>query len=323
MDKVSVIVPNYNAEKYIGDCIESLVNQTYKNVEIIIIDDCSNDNSVGIVKDYQKKYSNILLIELKKNKGVSNARNLGIKKASGEYIMFSDSDDFYELTAIQELVSAAEKRKSDFVIANYYINKENKKIKVDNSTYFSKDKIKKEEIISYMTLTSCSKLIKKTLFIQNNIQYPQDIKRCEELTVIPILAYFARKPIVIDSTLYNYCQRKGSASNNIINKNVDYFDITFNRFVEFLDKENYKDEIEFRAIEHFLYSKTLVMIKLQYSNKEIKKHIRDFKNKYPEFLNNKYLKKFSLPKKVFINALARNNILLARLITVLHKIITG
>ena len=322
MDKVSVIVPNYNTEKYIDRCIESLVNQTYKNIEIIIVDDASKDNSIQVIKKYQKKYENILLIELENNKGVSNARNIGIKRATGKYIMFSDSDDWYEVNAVEKLITKAQEENSDFVTANYYINKKDQKVKVDTSNYFSKEKIKKEEIISYMTLTSCSKLITKELFIKNNIWYPEDVKRCEELTVIPVLAYLAEKPIAIDDVLYNYFQRNQSASNRT-EKDVNYFEITFNRFVKVLDEKKYKNEIEFRAIEHLLYSKVLVMLKSKFPNKDIKKYIFEFKNKYKNFKRNKYLSTFNLFKKVFIKTINSKILILHKCFAILHKKITG
>lgn len=322
MDKVSIIVPNYNSEEYISDCIDSLINQTYKNIEVLIVDDCSTDNSVEIVKKYVKNNSNVILIKSKQNKGVSNARNEGIKKASGKYIMFSDSDDWYEKDAVEKLINAAKTKNADFVVSNYYINKNNKKIKVDISSYFSKEIITKEEIISYMTLTSCSKLIEKDLFIKNNIKYPEGIKRCEELPVIPVLAYCSKNSVFIDDALYNYRQRKGSASNKI-EKDLSYFDITFNKFIEFVDQNKYSEEIEFRAIEHFLYSKTLVMIKSKYSNMDIKKHINQFKKQYPTFMNNKYLKMFSLPKRIFIKTLVNNHLFFSKFIAIIHKILTG
>lgn len=93
--KVSIIIPNYNNEKYLEECIESIERQTYNNIEIVIVDDFSTDNSRKIINNLQKKYNNIKVILLQQNKGVSNARNEGLKAASGEYVTFIDSDDYY------------------------------------------------------------------------------------------------------------------------------------------------------------------------------------------------------------------------------------
>lgn len=92
---VSVIIPNYNKEKYIRECLNSVLNQTYPNIEIIIIDDCSSDGSRKIIEEYQEKFSKIKAILLEKNKGVSHARNIGIEAASGFFVTMLDSDDFY------------------------------------------------------------------------------------------------------------------------------------------------------------------------------------------------------------------------------------
>lgn len=94
-EKISVIIPNYNKEKYIRDCLDSVLSQTYPNIEIIVVDDRSSDSSPDIIEEYAAKYSNILPVLLKKNQGVSHARNTGIKKSSGKYVTMLDSDDYY------------------------------------------------------------------------------------------------------------------------------------------------------------------------------------------------------------------------------------
>ena len=102
MDKISIIVPVYNAQKYLKKCIDSIINQTYKNIEILLINDGSKDKSLKICKEYEKKDSRIIVID-KQNKGVSNTRNVGIKKSTGDYIVFIDSDDCFELDAIETM----------------------------------------------------------------------------------------------------------------------------------------------------------------------------------------------------------------------------
>ena len=98
MEKVmiSVIVPVYNVENYLGKCLDSLINQTYKDIEIICINDGSTDNSLNILREYEQMDSRIIIID-QKNGGLSNARNIGLKEAAGEYIMFVDSDDWIDL----------------------------------------------------------------------------------------------------------------------------------------------------------------------------------------------------------------------------------
>ena len=121
MDKVSIIVPVYNNEEFLDKCLKSIINQTYKNLEIILINDGSKDNSLKIMKDYAIKDTRIIIID-KKNEGVSKARNDGIKKATGQYITFVDSDDYIDLTQIEEMYNAIKKNKVDVVRSNYKVH---------------------------------------------------------------------------------------------------------------------------------------------------------------------------------------------------------
>ena len=124
---VSVIVPIYNVEIYVGKCIESIINQSYKNLEIILIDDGSTDSSLSICKKYEKKDDRIKVIQ-KNNEGVSITRNLGIELSKGKYIQFIDSDDYIEKNMIEFLVKNIEKTNADLAMCAISIFNSNKKI---------------------------------------------------------------------------------------------------------------------------------------------------------------------------------------------------
>ena len=113
--KISVIVPVYNTEKYIHECISSIINQTFKDIEVICIDDGSTDNSLNILNDFAKRDSRINVVH-QDNMGISKTRNVGLSLAKGEYVTFMDSDDYFELTALEECYSIAEKLSLDFLI---------------------------------------------------------------------------------------------------------------------------------------------------------------------------------------------------------------
>lgn len=115
---ISIIVPVYNTEKYLVQCLESLVNQTYKNIEIIIINDGSTDNSIKIINKFKEKDARIVVLE-QSNKGVSEARNYGLKAANGEFIMFVDSDDWIDSNTCEQTLDAIVKYKSDIVLFSY------------------------------------------------------------------------------------------------------------------------------------------------------------------------------------------------------------
>ena len=120
MYKVSIVVPVYNVEKYLNRCLNSLVNQDYKNIEIIIVNDGSPDNSQMIIDKYKKEYSNVIKAFKKKNEGLSEARNFGLKKATGDYIAFIDSDDYVETNMISEMIKCASKNNSDIVVCDIF-----------------------------------------------------------------------------------------------------------------------------------------------------------------------------------------------------------
>ena len=118
MIKVSVVVPVYNTSKYLRRCLDSLVNQTLKNIEIIIVNDKSTDNSKDIIKEYENKYQNIKVIHNKINKGIGYNRNLGIEIASGKYIAFVDSDDYIDLNLYEKMYEYSEEKKLNLCVCD-------------------------------------------------------------------------------------------------------------------------------------------------------------------------------------------------------------
>ena len=128
--KVSIIVPVYNVEEYLRKCLDSLVNQTYQNIEIIVVNDGTKDNSQSIVDEYKKKYSKIIKSYIKENGGLASARNYGVDKATGEYIMFVDSDDYIDTKMVEKLVKTANKKHSDIVVSNFYRVEDDKAMEV-------------------------------------------------------------------------------------------------------------------------------------------------------------------------------------------------
>lgn len=304
MKTIGVIVPNYNSGIYIKKCLDSLLEQEYKVNEIIVVDDCSTDESTKIVKEYTEKNNNIILLENGKNMGVSYSRNRGIENAKSEYIMFCDSDDWYEKQATKRMMEKVEKDSADFVLAGYYITyKDGRKIEVKYNN-LNKIEIDKETAISYLPITSSSKLIKKSILEEHNIKYPEGIKNCEELPVIPVAGFYAKKVVYIDECLYNYFQRENSASNHEL-QDLSFYDITYEKFKSNLPKE-YKNSINIRMIEHLLYSKTYSLIKEKHLKKEIIENINKCKRDLGGQDINSILMQFPIRKRIFVKcALAK------------------
>ena len=141
MPKVSVIVPVYNVEKYLSKCLDSLVNQTLKDIEIIVVNDGTKDNSQSIIDKYTKKYSKKIKSYIKENGGLSSARNYGLKYAKGEYISFIDSDDYVDLQMFEKMYNEAINHKFDIVVCDTINVYEDKEVYIKSNLGYSDNDI--------------------------------------------------------------------------------------------------------------------------------------------------------------------------------------
>lgn len=182
MIKVSVIVPVYNTEKYLEKCINSLINQTLREIEIIIINDGSTDNSDYIISKYLK--DNRIKYFKRDNYGIGNTRNFGIEKSIGETICFVDSDDYVDTTYLEKMYLKLKQDGLDMVICDYYEDKKNilKKYKLNN--FSNTTLLNNPKLLIDVNLGPCNKLFKKNLF--DNNKFPTDIKY-EDMALICII----------------------------------------------------------------------------------------------------------------------------------------
>lgn len=217
MEKVSIIVPIYNAEKWLKRCIDSLVNQTYKNLEIILINDGSKDKSKEIIKSYND--SRIIFID-KENSGVGSTRNLGIDKSSGDYLMFVDSDDYIEPNCVKKLVNKAVKDKCDLVICNYYLET-SKTIEIKFNSFKDGSLKENPNIITDINLGPCNKIYHKSLFKNTDNRFIIGLKY-EDAPVVVQALRDAKKIGFIDECLMHYVIQK---TGETITRDSRIFDI--------------------------------------------------------------------------------------------------
>ena len=188
--KISVIVPVYNAGIELNNAIESIINQTFgfENIELIFVDDASTDNSCNIIEEYMAVHSNIKLIKLKQNSGLPGGpRSLGIKYSSAKYLIFLDSDDYYQENAFEILYNTIEKENSDFVIASHYINLNGDMVKANltsiDEEIMSFNPLKNQKSFDLLSnnhlVAPWGKIFKKKLIIDNDIKFPDD-SLCED-----------------------------------------------------------------------------------------------------------------------------------------------
>lgn len=201
MDKISVIVPAYNAEKTIGKCLETLCNQTHKNMEIIVIDDGSKDNTLKIMKEYQKKHPEKIVIISRQNRGIGFTRNEGIKKATGKYLGFIDSDDYVELEMYEHLLKRLKKTNADIVVCDYYQFDENKREIKNIMDFETTNIIKSPDLINKINTAPWNKLYKKEIF--DDIEYPENLKY-EDLSTVLFALLKANKISKLNEPLVDY-----------------------------------------------------------------------------------------------------------------------
>lgn len=196
MKKVSVIVPVYNSSKYLKECITSIINQSYKNIEIIVVDDKSSDSSLDIINSIKDK--RIKVIKLKKNMGVSNARNEGVKKASGDYICFIDSDDYWYKDKLKKQVDFMEENDYAFIYGSYGYLRNNvvvHKAKVPKKITYNKA-LKNTTIFTSTVMFNMSKLKKEDLYMPD-IRLGQDTSCWWKILKKGITAYGMNEMLVV------------------------------------------------------------------------------------------------------------------------------
>jgi glycosyltransferase involved in cell wall biosynthesis len=254
MISISAIIPVYNSEKYLSECIESLLAQTLLSCEFIFINDGSTDDSKKILESYNKTDSRIVLIH-QDNKGVSTARNQGILSAKGRYLTFVDADDFVLHDYLQVLYDSITSNNNEIVGSNFMSQINGnwilKKIPLPNDRIFSKPEIQNQIIPIYLRedlLNPCwGKIFDRAFLVSNQILFPKDVTNGEDALFCINAFSKASKVTFIDYYGYYYREVEGSASRNILNKN--YLQIAIDNFI--FDHKKYADlKLDEKSISH-------------------------------------------------------------------------
>ena len=240
MVAISIIIPAYNASGYISSCLDSCLIQSFRNYEIIIINDGSIDNTEDIINTYISKYDNIHLIS-KKNEGPTKARKLGLRIAQGDFIFFLDADDKIEPHTLELLYSYS--KEYDIIIGNIVIEDENgEKYKIQHHNTLKYENDKEGMLLNYLekcvTPSLCCRLIKRTLF--DNIDVPERFTIGDDvITNIMIVIKNNVKVYIVDDILYHYIQHLGSIVNTYNEKTL----IQRSKYVIFIISLLYNEKI--------------------------------------------------------------------------------
>ncbi len=209
--KVSIIVPVYNSHKTLPKCLDSLVSQTYQDLEIICVNDKSSDNSVDIIKEYKQKDPRIILIDHEENKNAGGARNSGIKAATGTYVCFVDNDDWMTEDAVEIMIKESDDCQIDFVCPNWciYYNKKNI-VPMTNLIVGASMQEHQERILKNgCRILWC--LIRKDIILKNNLFFPEKMF-FEDNAVGMAIVFSAKRIMAVNKVLYFYYMIEGSSS---------------------------------------------------------------------------------------------------------------
>ena len=310
--KISVVVPVFNIENYIKRCLDSLINQTYSNLEIILVDDGSTDNSGKICDEYALRDERIKVYH-EKNGGAAKARNFAIDKVTGDYLFFVDGDDYIDYDTLEKM---------------YFLIKDKDIVYCDYNVAYSDGRIDERKLISFPLFndrvhvtampTPCCKLIKTSFLKKSNIRFLEGIY-FEDNAVMPVLSAETKNIAYLEEAKYYYFQRVGSSLNQkkYNKKWEDIFKSLNYMKKEFLDRnlyEAYYFEIEYIFIEYLLHAANLRFFDYKEGRANIKKVHDIMKSNFPNWKKNIYLKKESWKYKLMCRLFYGNHLFIISLI---------
>lgn len=308
-DRITVVIPVYNVEKYIGECMESIIHQSYENLEILAVNDGSTDGSGKILDAYALKDSRVQVLN-KPNGGLSDARNFGIEHASGDFICFIDGDDTIACDYVRDLYEAMQKEGSDIAVCDMEYHYEDGRKEPSNGGEFAHTNAIDYPKLVLINNSACNKLYKTELF--NDLLFPKG-KLYEDLATIPALLYKAKLVSKVNLPLYYYRQRAGSIRHNI---NDGVFDIyeAINRNIVYVRSHGNEGEIlnelQHLYIIHGLDAITLKIKDLDDSSSRmqyLKKNMEYLRKYDNDFMQDPYVKNASWKKKLIYHLLAKGS----------------
>lgn len=277
---ISVIIPVYNVEKYLSRCLDSVINQTYSDLEILLVNDGSTDSSGFICDEYAKKDSRIVVIH-QENKGTSIARNRGLERAKGEFIGFVDPDDVISVHFYEILYNTLIKTNSDLILCNFQNFTHFNEIKEDNRSLYNSNEYNgynfiknftyKKDTVRYVVIWN--KLYKRYLW--DELRFPENVKICEDEYVWYKTMFKAHKICELDQIFYYYFKRANSITNKV------YEQFSYKKEIAFI--EALKDRIDFCKKNKL---NQLLKRTEEYRNKLLRKiYLTTPTNKIPEYIS--------------------------------------
>ena len=320
---ISIIVPVYNVEQYLKRCIDSIINQTYRNLEIILVDDGATDNS-GKLCDELAKLDNRIKVYHKKNGGLSDARNYGVERAIGDYIGFVDSDDYIDAEMYEKLYEAIKKEDVDVAECNFRFIYSNRIANYTEDNYYlilNRDEYTKEYVnMNRVFGAAWTKLIRSSL--AKEIKFPKG-KLFEDGFYSLELMKKARSFVIFDSPYYNYVMRENSITNSKFNeKNLDLIEIADDIYDYVVSTYPYlKKEADRRKMYSYFNTLDAIIVSPDYNNKLYYNNIKVYfhKNFLQLLMNNK----ISINRKIRLLIMLINKKMYKKILLKHHRNLMG
>ncbi len=334
-EKVSIIIPVYNAEKFLEKCLDSIINQTYKNIEIICINDDSTDNSEKILKQYQLK-DNRIIFKTIENGGLTRARNTGIKEATGEFFMFVDSDDYIESNMVEKMLNTINKEKADVVrCTNFLENQDGEILKIEDfsirNKLLTKQEINEEiiskiidgELLSY----ACVLMIRRETIFKTNL-FNEKLRFLEDKAFFIDLILVTEKIYFLDIPLYHYMinEKSLTKSKKLVTRNMYNLIDGWNYTRGCLEKSRFSSpNILTKLNTRYLIGITGFLYETYKYNK------MEFEKAYHDLINNENFKsiitdfniqQFGIHIKISINLIIKHHYILLRIFYFIRKMLT-
>lgn len=254
--KVSVIIPVYKVEKFIGRCVKSLMEQTLQDVEYIFVDDASPDGSIAVLRnvlaDYSERSNYVKILTHTENKGLPAARNTGLSVAQGDYIFHCDSDDFVEADMLEKLYHKITETDADIVWCDWYLTFENSERYMKQPAYDTPLEALKAMLGGAMKYNVWNKLVRKSLYMKNKIEFPAGYGMGEDMTIMLLFAY-AKKIAYLPHAFYHYVKLNTNAFSQTYSerhlRELQHNVTTITNKLEMLFGNTLEQEISFLKLE--------------------------------------------------------------------------
>ncbi len=309
MVKVSVIVPCFNAEKYISKALDSLLSQTLDDMEIIVINDGSSDNSKEIIDEYYKKYPNKIRVYHQENKGIASVRNYGLSLVNGEYFGFLDSDDYTKSDMYFKMYAKAKETDADMVVSNFmWVSDKKERLEKEGPYIAGKDMMVK------LFATLWNKIYKTSLIKESGLKFP-DGNRYEDACFLYCLSSILKKVEFIDEAFVSYVQVSTSithTNNQQVKNMITVFNIIYDYYKNNNLFDEYKDELEYIHIKFFLGNSFLRSSLIKDKDDRYNTIMMGFNllnEKFPNWYKNKYLNEFGGIKHKYFKIVRKWNIM--------------